>query len=80
MNNNPVLNQMQAAQSVLNPQMIAQIKEIANNLNSPQMQMVRQMTTGRGITPKQAVEMLCRQHGIDTNSFMAQINAAFNGQ
>jgi hypothetical protein len=44
------------------------------------MQMVRQMTSGRGITPKQAVEMLCRQQGIDTNSFMAQINAAFNGQ
>ena len=80
MNNNPVINQMQAAQSVLNPQTIAQIKGIAKNINSPQMQMVRQMTSGRGITPKQAVEMLCRQHGIDTNSFMAQINAAFNGQ
>ena len=60
MNNNPVLNQMQVAQSVLNAQMIAQIKGIANNLNSP--------------------EMLCRQQGIDTNSFMAQINSAFNGQ
>jgi hypothetical protein len=60
--------------------MIAQIKGIANNLNSPQMQMVRQITTGRGITPRQAVEMLCRQQGIDTNSFMAQINSAFNGQ
>ena len=80
MNNNPVLNQMQAAQSVLNPQMIAQIKGIAKDINSPQMQLVRQITTGRGITPRQAVEMLCRQQGIDPNSFMAQINSAFNGQ
>lgn len=57
----------------LNPQMIAQIKGIMQNMNSPQMQMLMGMTKGKGISPKQAVENICRQRGIDVNSFMEQI-------
>ncbi len=64
---NPILNQMQ------NGNQIAQIKNIMNNLNSPQMQMIMAMTKGKGISPKQAVENICRQRGIDVNSFMEQI-------
>lgn len=64
---NPILNQMQ------NGNQIAQIKSIMNNLNSPQMQMIMAMTKGKGISPKQAVENICRQRGIDVNSFMEQI-------
>lgn len=64
---NPILNQMQ------NGNQIAQIKSIMNNLNSPQMQMIMAMTKGKGITPKQAVENICRQRGIDVNSFIEQI-------
>lgn len=57
----------------LNPQMIAQIKGIMQNVNSPQMQMVMQMTSGRGISPQQLVTSLCHQRGIDVNSFIEQI-------
>lgn len=64
---NPILNQMQ------NGNQIAQIKNIMNNLNSPQMQMIMAMTKGKGISPKQAVENICRQRGIDVNSFIEQI-------
>lgn len=64
---NPILNQMQ------NGNQIAQIKNIMNNINSPQMQMIMAMTKGKGISPKQAVENICRQRGIDVNSFMEQI-------
>lgn len=64
---NPILNQMQ------NGNQIAQIKNIMNNLNSPQMQMIMGMTKGKGISPKQAVENICRQRGIDVNSFIEQI-------
>lgn len=41
--------------------------------------MVKQMTSGRGMSAQQAVESLCRQKGIDVNAFMAQINNAFGG-
>ena len=57
----------------LNPQMIAQIKGIMQNLNSPQMQMVMQMTKGKGISPQQLVMSMCQQRGIDVNSFKEQI-------
>ena len=57
----------------LNPQMIAQIKGVMKNLKSPQMQMVMQMTKGKGISPKQLVTSMCQQRGIDVNSFMEQI-------
>jgi len=56
--------------------MIAQIKGIMQNVNSPQMQMVMQMTKGKGISPKQLVTNICQQQGIDVNSFMAQIKSA----
>lgn len=57
----------------LNPQMIAQIKGVMQNINSPQMQMVMQMTKGKGISPKQLVMNMCQQKGIDVNSFIEQI-------
>lgn len=57
----------------LNPQMIAQIKGIMQNINSPQMQMVMQMTKGKGISPKQLVTSMCQQKGIDVNSLIEQI-------
>lgn len=66
---------MQAPTNGLNPQMIQQIKGIMGNLNSPQMKMIQQLTTGKGITPQQAVEELCKQRGIDVNAFMSQVNA-----
>lgn len=59
--------------------MIAQIKQIAQNVNGPEMQMVRQITSGRGISAKQAVESICREKGIDVNAFMTQIQGAFAG-
>ena len=55
----------------LNPQMMSKIKGIMQNMNSPQMQMVMQMT--KGASPKQVVMDICRQRGIDVNSFMEQI-------
>lgn len=57
----------------LNPQMIAQIKGIMQNINSPQMQMVMQMTKGKGISPQQLVMSMCQQRGIDVNGFIEQI-------
>lgn len=57
----------------LNPQMIAQIKGVMQNLNSPQMKMVMQMIRGKGISPKQLVTNMCQQKGIDVNSFIEQI-------
>lgn len=55
----------------LNPQMMAKIKNIMQNMNSPQMQMVMQMT--KGISPQQLVTSMCQQRGIDVNSFIEQI-------
>ncbi len=55
--------------------MIQQIKGMMGNLNSPQMKMIQQLTTGKGITAQQAVEELCKQRGIDINVFMSQVNA-----
>lgn len=55
----------------INPQMIAKIKSIMQNMNSPQMQMVMQMT--KGASPKQLVMNMCKQKGIDVNSFIEQI-------
>lgn len=66
-----------ATQSAINPQMIAQIKSIMQNANSPQMRMAKQFLNEKNINAKQAVEMLCKQKGIDVNSFMEQINSAF---
>lgn len=63
-----------ATQNALNPQMIAQIKNIMQNINSPQMQTAMQFLNGKNITPKQAVEMLCKQRGINVDEFMKQIN------
>ena len=60
----------------LNPQMIAQIKGIMQNVNSPQMKMIMQMTSGRGISPQQLVTNICQQQGIDVNGFMEQIKSA----
>nr|DAG32044.1 MAG TPA: hypothetical protein [Bacteriophage sp.] len=51
--------------------MIAKIKSIMQNMNSPQMQMVMQMT--KGASPKQLVMNMCKQKGIDVNSFIEQI-------
>nr|DAG64767.1 MAG TPA: hypothetical protein [Caudoviricetes sp.] len=51
--------------------MIAKIKNIMQNMNSPQMQMVMQMT--KGASPKQLVMNMCQQRGIDVNSFIEQI-------
>lgn len=55
----------------INPQMISKIKNIMQNMNSPQMQMVMQMT--KGTSPKQLVMNMCQQRGIDVNSFIEQI-------
>ena len=55
----------------INPQIIAKIKSIMQNMNSPQMQMVMQMT--KGASPKQLVMNMCQQRGIDVNSFIEQI-------
>ena len=63
-------------QNGLNPQMIAQIKGIMQNVNSPQMKMIMQMTSGRGISPQQLVTNICQQQGIDVNGFMEQIKSA----
>lgn len=62
--------------NTINPQMIAQVKSAMQNMNSPQMQMVRQMLSGKNISAQQAVEMLCKQRGINVNDFMSQINDA----
>lgn len=62
--------------NTINPQMIAQVKSAMQNINSPQMQMVRQMLSGKNINAQQAVEMLCKQRGINVNDFMSQINDA----
>lgn len=62
--------------NTINPQMIAQVKAAMQNINSPQMQMVRQMLSGKNISAQQAVEMLCKQRGINVNDFMSQINDA----
>lgn len=63
----------------LNPQMIAQIKGIMQNVNSPQMKMIMQMTRGRGISPQQLVTNMCQQQGIDVNSQTQKILDAING-
>lgn len=74
---NPILNQMnRTVPNGLNPQMIAQIKGIMQNVNSPQMKMIMQMTRGKGISPQQLVTNMCQQKGIDVNSFMEQIKSA----
>lgn len=51
----------------LNPQ----IKSVMENINSLQMQTVMQML--KGTSPKQLVEGICKQRGIDVNDFINQI-------
>lgn len=43
--------------------------------NSPEMQLVKQLTSGKGISAEQAVTTLCAQRGIDVSQFMGQIRS-----
>ena len=76
--NNPFFNTQQSNNQTgkldITNQAVRQAKMIMQNINSPQMQFIRSYLSGNKMSAQQAVEMLCKQSGIDMNEFMNQIN------
>ena len=62
--------QNQTSQQI-NPQIISQAKSMMNNLN--QVKGIMGMLNGKGMNPEQAVRSICKQRGIDVDSFMSQL-------
>ena len=75
---NPFFNTQQANNQTgkldITSQAVQQAKTIMQNMNSPQMQFIRSYLSGNKMSAQQAVEMLCKQSGIDMNEFMNQIS------
>ena len=55
--------------SQINPQVISQAKGIMKNMN--QMRGIMSMLSG--MNPEQAVRSICKERGIDVDSFMSQL-------
>ena len=76
--NNPFFNAQQANNQTgkldITNQAVRQAKMIMQNINSPQMQFIRSYLSGNKMSAQQAVEMLCKQNGIDMNEFINQVS------
>lgn len=57
--------------SQINPQIISQAKSMMGNMN--QIREIMGMLGGKGMNPEQAVRSICKQRGIDVDSFMSQL-------
>ena len=57
--------------SQINPQVINQAKSIMENMN--QIRGIMGMLNGKGMNPEQAVRSICKERGIDVDSFMSQL-------
>ena len=57
--------------SQINPQIISQAKGMMKNMN--QMRGIMSMLSGKGMNPEQAVRSICKERGIDVDSFMSQL-------
>lgn len=57
--------------SQINPQIISQAKSMMGNMN--QIRGIMGMLGGKGMNPEQAVRSICKQRGIDVDSFMSQL-------
>lgn len=57
--------------SQINPQVISQAKSMMKNMN--QMRGIMSMLSGKGMNPEQAVRSICKERGIDVDSFMYQL-------
>lgn len=64
------LFQGQNQTSQINPQVISQAKSMMKNMN--QMRGIMSMLSGKGMNPEQAVRSICKERGIDVDSFMSQ--------
>lgn len=65
------LFQGQNQTSQINPQVISQAKSMMKNMN--QMRGIMSMLSGKGMNPEQAVRSICKERGIDVDSFMSMI-------
>ena len=65
------LFQGQNQTSQINPQIISQAKSMMNNLN--QIRGLMGMLNGKGMNAEQAVRSICKERGIDVDSFMSQL-------
>ena len=57
--------------SQINPKVISQAKDMMKNMN--QMKGIMSMLSGKGMNPEQAVRSICKERGIDVDSFMSQL-------
>lgn len=57
--------------SQINPKVISQAKSIMKNMN--QMRGIMGMLIGKGMNPEQAVRSICKERGIDVDSFMSKL-------
>ena len=57
--------------SQISPQIISQAKSIMKNMN--QMRGIIGMLSGKGMNPEKAVRSICKERGIDVDSFMSQL-------
>lgn len=65
------LFQGQNQTSQINPQVISQAKSMMKNMN--QMRGIMSMLSGKGMNPEQAVRSICKERGIDVDSFMSML-------
>lgn len=76
--NNPFFNTQHANNQTgkldITNQAVRHAKVIMQNINSPQMQFIRSYLSGNKMSAQQAVEMLCKQNGIDMNEFINQVS------
>lgn len=49
---------------------ILKAQSAMNNINGPEMQMVRSLLSNRGLNPEILVRMKCKSMGIDPDEFM----------
>ena len=48
-------------------------KSMLNSIDSSKISMIKNMLSGKGITPEQAVRSICKQNGIDVDEFMSML-------
>ena len=57
--------------SQINPKIISQAKGMMKNMT--QIRGIMSMLSGKGMNPEQAVRAICKERGIDVDSFMSQL-------
>lgn len=77
--NNPILNLLKQTQATPTQQQTQTMQNLPTSMNDPRMQQAKDYVQSHGGDPKTAFLMLCKERGIDPQSFVQQMMGQIMG-